>query len=57
MPEDLFDRAITLLKQSQNAVALTGAGVSTESGIPDFRGKGGLWSRFDPFEYGTLGQY
>jgi len=57
MPEDLFDRAITLLKQSQNAVALTGAGVSTESGIPDFRGKGGLWSRFDPFEYGTLGAF
>ena len=57
MPEDPFDRAITLLKQSHNAVALTGAGVSTESGIPDFRGKDGLWSRFDPFEYGTMGAF
>lgn len=32
-------------------VAFTGAGVSTESGIPDFRSKGGLWSRFDPDEF------
>ena len=57
MPEDLFDKAAALLKQSRNAVALTGAGVSTESGIPDFRGKGGLWSRYDPYEYGTLGSF
>ena len=57
MPEDLFDKAISLLKQSHNGVALTGAGVSTESGIPDFRGKDGLWSRYDPFEYGTLGAF
>ena len=54
MSEDLFDKAVALLKQAHNAVALTGAGVSTESGIPDFRGKGGLWSRFDPYEYGTI---
>ena len=57
MPEDIFDKTITLLKQSHNAVALTGAGVSTESGIPDFRGKNGLWSRYDPFEYGTMGAF
>ena len=36
------------------ATALTGAGVSVESGIPDFRSEGGLWSRFDPMEYATL---
>ena len=57
MPEDIFDKTIALLKQSQNAVALTGAGVSTESGIPDFRGKNGLWSRFDPYEYGTMNAF
>ena len=57
MPDDLFDRAISLLKRARNAVALTGAGVSTESGIPDFRGKDGLWSRYDPIEYGTMGAF
>jgi NAD-dependent deacetylase len=57
MPEDLIDKTIILLKQAHNAVALTGAGVSTESGIPDFSGKNGLWSRFDPYEYGTMGAF
>jgi len=49
--------AAGLLKKSRKAVALTGAGASTESGIPDFRSAGGLWSRFDPLEYGTLGAF
>ena len=57
MPEDFYAKTVFLLKQSRNAVALTGAGVSTESGIPDFRGKDGLWSRFDPYEYGTMGAF
>jgi NAD-dependent deacetylase len=35
-------------------VVLTGAGVSTESGIPDFRSQGGIWARFDPLEYGSI---
>ena len=34
-------------------VALTGAGISAESGIPTFRDPGGLWDRFDPEEFGT----
>jgi NAD-dependent deacetylase len=57
MAEDLFDKALDLLHNARNSVALTGAGVSTESGIPDFRGRDGLWSRYDPIEYGTLGAF
>ena len=43
-----------LIRRSHRIVALTGAGISTESGIPDFRSKGGLWERFDPWEYATI---
>jgi NAD-dependent deacetylase len=50
-------QAAGLISRSGGAVALTGAGVSTESGIPDFRSRNGLWSRFDPLEYGTLGAF
>ncbi len=49
--------AVRLLKGSRKTIALTGAGVSTESGIPDFRSRDGLWSRYDPMEYGTLGAF
>ncbi len=50
-------KAADILKKAKKAIALTGAGVSTESGIPDFRSKGGLWSRFDPMEYGTISAF
>jgi NAD-dependent deacetylase len=43
-----------LIRNRQPCVVLTGAGVSTESGIPDFRSPTGLWARFDPLEYGSL---
>jgi NAD-dependent deacetylase len=36
------------------AVALTGAGISVDSGIPDFRSAGGLWERYDPESYATI---
>lgn len=40
-----------LLKESSRTLALTGAGISTESGIPDYRSPGtGLWNRFDPMK-------
>ena len=43
-----------LIRQRPRVVALTGAGISVESGIPDFRSPGGLWSRFDPLEYAHI---
>jgi len=42
--EDLIKRAARDLLQSKHAIALTGAGISTESGIPDFRGPKGIWT-------------
>ena len=43
-----------LLLNSEDAIALTGAGVSTESGIPDFRGEGGIWKKYQPEIYGNI---
>ncbi len=45
-----------LLADAQRVVGFTGAGVSTESGIPDFRSPGGVWSRFDPRDF-TFSRY
>lgn len=49
-----LSEAVALLKHSTKTVALTGAGISVGSGIPDFRSAGGLWSVFSPDEYATL---
>ena len=43
-----------LIRAHQPCVVLTGAGISTESGIPDFRSPGGLWAQFDPLDYGSI---
>jgi NAD-dependent deacetylase len=43
-----YSKASSLIRQARSAVAFTGAGISVESGIPTFRGKDGLWSRYDP---------
>ena len=45
-----IDRLAQLFAEAHRPVAFTGAGVSTESGIPDFRTPGGVWARFDPRE-------
>jgi len=47
---DLVDGVARLLLAAQRPVVFTGAGVSTESGIPDFRSPGGVWDRYDPRE-------
>ncbi len=48
--QDLIERAARDLAGTRRAVALTGAGISIESGIPPFRGPGGLWEKIDPME-------
>jgi NAD-dependent deacetylase len=50
-----LQHAAQLLAQAEHAVALTGAGLSTPSGIPDFRSPDtGLWENFDPLEIATI---
>lgn len=43
-----MDRLVSLLKEARRVLVFTGAGISTGSGIPDFRGPGGVWSRRRP---------
>ena len=45
--------AANIIKESNYIVVFTGAGISTESGIDDFRSEGGLWSRYDPAIYAS----
>ena len=51
---DQFENVARLIQSANSVVALTGAGISVESGIPDFRSPGGLWTRFDPAIYATF---
>jgi NAD-dependent protein deacetylase/lipoamidase len=53
VPDDV-DRLRRLIHGAGRAVALTGAGISTESGIPDFRSGRGIWAEFDPLEVGHI---
>ncbi|MFO8010107.1 MAG: Sir2 family NAD-dependent protein deacetylase [Dehalococcoidia bacterium] len=46
-----YDKAAKLINESRRLVVFTGAGVSTESGISDFRSPGGLWEKYDPAEF------
>jgi NAD-dependent deacetylase len=57
MTEGAVERLARLIRRNQPCVALTGAGVSTESGVPDFRSPTGIWAEFDPLEYATLGAF
>ena len=50
---DIYREIAALLVSRRNCVALTGAGISAESGIPTFRSSGGLWEKYDPMVYAS----
>jgi NAD-dependent deacetylase len=52
--EQTIQALARLVREQQPCVVLTGAGISTESGIPDFRSPNGIWAQYDPFEYATI---
>jgi NAD-dependent deacetylase len=55
--EQSYKDAAVLIKNSKFTSALTGAGISVESGIAPFRGKGGLWEKYDPEEYASIDSF
>ena len=53
--KEKIHQAAYLLKQAQYAIAFTGAGISTASGIPDFRSPdSGLWDNVDPYQVASI---
>src|SRR6266511_4369812 len=54
MDANSVSKLAELIRRQQPCVVLTGAGISTESGIPDFRFPTGLLSDFDPLRYGSM---
>src|SRR3981081_937478 len=46
-----IERLREMIGSAKRIVAFTGAGISTESGIPDFRSPGGIWTRYAPIDY------
>jgi len=51
MSVSLNDQLKQLIVDARKVVAFTGAGISTESGIPDFRSPGGIWSKYQPIDF------
>jgi NAD-dependent deacetylase len=54
MMEELIEQVAEIIMNSKFTMALTGAGISVESGIPDFRSADGLWAKFDHAEYASI---
>jgi NAD-dependent deacetylase len=54
---DPYRQAAEALKSASLAVAVTGAGISAESGIPTFRGADGIWKKYPADEYATIDAY
>ena len=49
--DDLIAKGAQIIKEAQKILIFSGAGMSTESGIPDFRSPGGVWSKYDPSDF------
>ena len=49
--EELIEETVELILGAKKVVVFTGAGMSTESGIPDFRSPGGIWSKYNPDDF------
>ncbi len=49
--DPLVAKGVELIHESEKTLVFTGAGLSTESGIPDFRSPGGIWDRYDPSDF------
>ena len=49
--EELIKKGAQLIRQANKILVFTGAGLGTESGIPDFRSPGGIWDRYDPSDF------
>jgi len=52
--DESIDKLLMLIKEAKYPVVLTGAGMSTESGIPDFRSESGWWRKIDPTTVATI---
>ena len=50
----MFEKLAEKIKKARKIVFVTGAGISQESGIPTFRGKDGLWKKYDPMKLATI---
>lgn len=49
--DEKINKVADMVAKAKKVVVFTGAGISTESGIPDFRGPGGLWTKYDPDDF------
>jgi len=49
--DNLITKGAQIIKEAQKILIFSGAGMSTESGIPDFRSPGGVWSKYDPSDF------